>query len=416
MTLETDPRTAWAFHEYEEHKHHSVITPSQEQAVLNHLGTDEHVEIILVGGLLSNYERKWVRKSFSKGRFPNLSKSLTATTMSRTLIVSPDGTSVTSLDNRRWDGIPMAKIIIVYKLSSPHDYIWFERTGERAHRILRVGAGEFILRLPSQPGVPDIPSTLKATSDNQRAAPRRIESRLTGWESAEAIAEHHLRDVGFANVRLTGSGSDHGLDVMGSNIAAQVKMTALPVGRPVLQQLLGAAVMYSHRACYSSSGYTSEAISYADSCSVALFVITEQGLVVSVNDHAEHMERTVSMSDESFDWRRAYSYADEVASRMLKWLNEKMIDLVSKNLKTGSLVGGEARSNRAAHAISYWNGVLKTLEEASEFQTGRDMIIHYHHAELLLAVAVRSVGFDYANPPSEVDSTGNSRASIADFY
>lgn len=413
--MEKDPLTAWAFHEYETHGHHPEITDLHQKLILEQLKVGEHVEIILLGGLLSSYERRRVKKRLSRGKDPQLISYLTFTTMLRTLILTPDGTSIIPIENKRANGVPLLKTIVVYELSHPGEYIWFERTGDMAHRILRIGAGEFILRLPPQPGVPDMPT--EALTQGSHSLASRTYLIPTDWKSAEEIAEQHLKYIGFANVRLSPPGNDHGVDVIGRDVAAQVKMTALPVGRPVLQQLIGATVVYTDRACYSTSGYTKDALLYAELHSVALFSIEASGEITPRNQLAEIMERTSSLTAESREWRVAYSYVDEVLSRMLKWLNPVTLYLMYKqsNMAKGRQCDS-TQFNRRARAESYWIAAVRSLGKRADFKSGRDMIISYHHAELLLAVAVQADGFDYFEVPERPDDSGKYTASITDFY
>lgn len=413
--MEKDPRTAWAFLEYESHGHHPKITELQQDLILEELKVGEHVEIILLGGLLSSYERRRIKKRLSRGKDPQLIPYLTLTTMLRTLILAPDGTSMISIENKRSKGVPLLKTIVVYELSHPHEYIWFERTGDMAHRILRIGAGEFILRLPPQPGVPEMPS--EAFTENSLASASRTPRIPTGWKSAEGIAEQHLKYIGFANVRLSPPGNDQGVDVIGNDVAAQVKMTALPVGRPVLQQLLGATVAYTHRVCYSTSEYTKEARIYADLHSVALFAIETSGEITPSNQLAEIMERTTPLTKESREWQVAYSYVDEVLERMLKWMNPVTLYLMSRQSNTVTVRQCDSTQfNQRARAESYWIAAVRALEKRANFMSGREMIISYHHAELLLAVAVQAEGFDYHKLPERPQDSGKNTASITDFY
>lgn len=413
--MEKDPRTAWAFHEYETHRHHPKITDFQQKIILEQLKVGEHIEIILLGGLLSSYERRKVKKRLSRGKDPQLTPHITLTTMLRTIILAPDGTSMISIENKRSNGVPLLKTIVVYELSHPGEYIWFERTGDMAHRILRIGAGEFILRLPPQPGVPEMPT--EVFPENNHASASHTSRIPTGWRSAEEIAEQHLKYIGFANVRLSPPGNDHGVDVIGNDVAAQVKMTALPVGRPVLQQLIGATVNYTHRACYSTSGYTKDAIIYAELHSVALFSIEASGEITPCNQLAEIMERTTPLTEESREWQIAYFYVDEVLARMLKWMNPVNLHLMRMQSNMYKVRQSDSTQlNQRARAESYWIAAIRLLEKRADFKSGREMIISYHHAELLLAVAVQADGFDYHKLPERPYDSGKYTASITDFY
>src|SRR5690625_907589 len=154
--MRTDPRTAWAFHEYEGYPSHPPISPRQTEMILDALGDDEHVEVILLGGRLTQYELGKMNHWLKRRRLAvaDLPKSLTVTTMSRTLIISLDRSAVESVDKARLgrEGIGPAEDIIIYKLSTPDQYLWFKPTGTKSLVCLRIGAGESILRLPPQLG------------------------------------------------------------------------------------------------------------------------------------------------------------------------------------------------------------------------------------------------------------------------
>lgn len=110
------------------------------------------------------------------------------------------------------------------------------------------------------------------------------------WQQAERLAERVLRQLGFDDVTTTGPGTDGGIDVAGSAIAGQVKYTRTPVGRPVMQQLAGAAEGRI-AVFFSRAGYTKESRAYADAAGVALFSISLPANVTAVNPIAARMTK-----------------------------------------------------------------------------------------------------------------------------
>lgn len=108
---------------------------------------------------------------------------------------------------------------------------------------------------------------------------------LEPWQQAEHVAAAALQQFGFLDARVTGAGTDRGLDVAGRGIAAQVKYTSAPVGRPVIQQLLGAAGG-RRTAFFSLAGYTQQAVEEADERGMALFVIKLPSTVSTRNGPA----------------------------------------------------------------------------------------------------------------------------------
>lgn len=114
------------------------------------------------------------------------------------------------------------------------------------------------------------------------------------WEMAEALALAHMKNVGFSDAQKTESGSDKGLDVIAADGVAQVKALQAPVGRPDLQKLKGAAQGYKHLLFYSLSGYTSQAIEYAEESGVALFTFDRANNVKAVNTSARWIDGSES--------------------------------------------------------------------------------------------------------------------------
>ena len=114
------------------------------------------------------------------------------------------------------------------------------------------------------------------------------------WEMAEALAVAHMKSVGFSDAQKTPSGSDKGLDVISANAAAQVKAMQTAVGRPDLQKLKGSALGYEHLLFYSLSGYTAQAIEYAEESGLALFSFDRANTVKPVNASARWIEGSES--------------------------------------------------------------------------------------------------------------------------
>lgn len=106
---------------------------------------------------------------------------------------------------------------------------------------------------------------------------------------AEELAVGHLRSLGFADARRTPPGADRGIDAIASSAVAQVKHHSAPVGAPDVQRLRGAAHDRQHAVFYSGSGYTSQAIQFADGAGVALFSFDRTNRVSPVNDDTRRL-------------------------------------------------------------------------------------------------------------------------------
>ena len=111
-------------------------------------------------------------------------------------------------------------------------------------------------------------------------------------DEAEVIARDWTRYLGFYDAEVTPKGPDAGVDVASEAVVAQVKATAKPTGRPVIQQIYGAAVAEEKLALvYTLGGYTAEALSWADDNNVALFEFNHSGEVEAANGSGERLLR-----------------------------------------------------------------------------------------------------------------------------
>lgn len=126
------------------------------------------------------------------------------------------------------------------------------------------------------------------------------------WRDAEERAARHMRQLGFADAKLTGSGTDGGIDVVATDAIAQVKHYAKPVGIAEVQRMRGAAIGDVNVLFYSSSGYTSSAIDFAERAGMALFeardnvqirAVTTLSSVLVANGFESLSERIVAVRD-----------------------------------------------------------------------------------------------------------------------
>lgn len=110
------------------------------------------------------------------------------------------------------------------------------------------------------------------------------------WQNAERLAVEHMVALGYKDATATVGGADRGLDAVSEahRVAAQVKHYAVPVGRPEVQQLVGAAAQFGERLFYALSGFTRAAQEYAAEADVALFRY-ETGNVYPMNGRAREL-------------------------------------------------------------------------------------------------------------------------------
>lgn len=113
---------------------------------------------------------------------------------------------------------------------------------------------------------------------------RDRQPELDDWRDAERLAAAWLRTAGCRKVEPTNAGADGGIDVLTADWAVQVKHRSARTGRPVVQQIVGAALAVDRRpAVVSTSGFTAPAIDYADAHDVALVELDDSGRARRVN-------------------------------------------------------------------------------------------------------------------------------------
>ena len=107
----------------------------------------------------------------------------------------------------------------------------------------------------------------------------------TSPHAAELNAAEVLKSFGFTDAKATTGGADGGIDVRASRALAQVKWRGGVAGRPALQQLVGAAAGETGKALFffSASGYSQQAVQYADQHDIGLFTYDPLGRVEAVN-------------------------------------------------------------------------------------------------------------------------------------
>lgn len=141
----------------------------------------------------------------------------------------------------------------------------------------------FLAALHAAPLVRDVlEAPARAQALRSCPAPRLIRTP----RDAEAVAAEWLTHFGLGAAQVTRAGPDGGLDVVTPRAVAQVKMEGLPVGRPVVQQLHGCACVEGKTGyVFALSGFTPDAIAWADRAGVGLFSFDFQGQPVPQNSH-----------------------------------------------------------------------------------------------------------------------------------
>lgn len=97
--------------------------------------------------------------------------------------------------------------------------------------------------------------------------------------------------LGFSDAVPTQFIGDSGIDVVASRAVAQVKFQVAPVGRPALQNLVGAASEHpgKFKLFFAWKSYSGPAFAFAEQAHIALFSFTTGGELVPENTQAEHL-------------------------------------------------------------------------------------------------------------------------------
>lgn len=135
----------------------------------------------------------------------------------------------------------------------------------------------------------------------EKPAPRQIRS----WTDAEQNAAAWMRYWGYTDARVTNGGPDAGVDVRSSDALAQVKFEARSVGRPQLQNLVGARGRAHTTALlfFTGAGFSTHAVDYAADMDIALFEYGLDGSMKAQNGHARRLARRLEPNGTSSSTR-----------------------------------------------------------------------------------------------------------------
>lgn len=120
---------------------------------------------------------------------------------------------------------------------------------------------------------------------------------ITTPQRAELNAQAQMQSWGFTDAVATTGGSDGGIDVRSSRALAQVKWKGGVTGRPDVQNLYGARGAGTEQLFFfSASGYSDQAITYADQVGIMLMTYDPLGAVEGVNQAAKQFLVDVAKS------------------------------------------------------------------------------------------------------------------------
>ncbi|MGB3675974.1 MAG: restriction endonuclease, partial [Candidatus Nanopelagicales bacterium] len=168
----------------------------------------------------------------------------------------------------------------------------------------------------------DESQSIENESPNHRS--RRLPDRgyITCFEEAERNAAEHMILMGFHDARVTTGGADGGIDVTAHNALAQVKWRGGVSGRPDLQRLYGArgAALHKQLLFFSAAGYSNNALDYADSTGIALFVFEPTGELTANNTDAETLLAQAAEPHEDNQQRDRREAPASERMQFLQWL------------------------------------------------------------------------------------------------
>lgn len=113
---------------------------------------------------------------------------------------------------------------------------------------------------------------------------------ITSAHQAELNAQALMRSWGLFDAQAGAGGADGGIDVRSKRALAQVKWKGGATGRPDCQRLVGARGNGTEQLFFfSASGYSAQAIEYADQVGMALFTYDPVGAAEPVNPAASRV-------------------------------------------------------------------------------------------------------------------------------
>lgn len=236
--------------------------PRHKRKTTSNTGLTEHLRVANIGGVSWDHELIIIERDFPTFRIRAPHGSPAAATIDALNLDAARGTGP-RLDP--WGGMQPENKPKVMAYQEP------EPTNEYTRKAM---------------GLPRL-APLPSRTDQPRPAPRMVRDAA----EAEALAADWVRWLGWTDASITQPGADGGVDVLGraeGGVAAQVKFEAVKTGRPVLQALYGAGhgLGVKHWVFFSSAGYTTQAVAWADHVGMLLFRFALDGTIEPINSDA----------------------------------------------------------------------------------------------------------------------------------
>jgi hypothetical protein len=409
--LAHDPRTMWAYRLFLGRRSAEELPEPLAAAVLGALGPEEHAEYIGLARVAKEESPLYGSELERSG-----ARHLAVRTITSWFLVDTEsgevgprlaqqGYTVFTSRATQWPDIGWGTTGTAPNAGECTFKTFIDSEDCVEREVLDTSAAKHIKRLPPSDlalPVPDLRDLSVRPAEPERAA-----SLVTGWRSAEEAARAHMRANGFPDAELTGGGRDSGLDVVAGAGVAQVKMQALPVGAPAVQQLRGARPTAPHHLFYSTAGYTPAALAAGEEIGVALFTMGADGAVAATNAHARAVLLRSGAEGDSAEPARMT--VEEVISDYAVQVRNR-VHTASQNLDY------EARSEPdwdAGRALLYLAEALERLARKPTFTSARAAIAHYFHAELLAIAAFRGLGVGY---PDADGTRREPEPTLEDYY
>lgn len=114
---------------------------------------------------------------------------------------------------------------------------------------------------------------------------------ITTPHQAELNAAEQMKLWGYLDAVATTGGADGGIDVRSSRALAQVKWKGGVAGRPDMQKLFGSRGTDTSKDLlfFAASGYSPQAVDYANQVAMGLYTYNPLGVVEPVNPAAQQI-------------------------------------------------------------------------------------------------------------------------------
>lgn len=191
----------------------------------------------------------------------------------------------------------------------------------------------------SDTDAPDVGEPVRPPSTQLPVKSRPGPRYIMTPHDAELAAADWMRWMGYSDASATVVGADKGIGVHATTAIAQVKIETVPVGRPAIQKVAGAAAIRGKTALFFSlSGYRPTAQEEANAGNVAFFQIDRHGVPSPVNAAAErifaatlatspgHVPAPNDISPNHAPHRPDHPHAPQSEREKVAWLNDQVYE------------------------------------------------------------------------------------------